>query len=134
MIHSTESKISLCLTPPSCIYSFGIEPLCDKNKFNDLTPCPSRYAMALVGGKLLRINHAPHPGFAVCFLQSGVSVLGEGSGNPLQCCCLENPMDRGAWQATVHRVAKDWTRLKLSDVTATDIDDLRRCGYQGSCH
>ena len=33
---------------------------------------------------------------------------GEGNGNPLQYSCLENPMDRGAWQATVHRVAKSW--------------------------
>ena len=32
---------------------------------------------------------------------------GEGYGNPLQYCCLENPMGRGAWQATVHRVAKN---------------------------
>ena len=31
---------------------------------------------------------------------------GGGHGNPLQYSCLENPMDRGAWQATVHRVAK----------------------------
>ena len=31
---------------------------------------------------------------------------GERNGNPLQCPCLENPMDRGAWQATVHGVAK----------------------------
>ena len=31
---------------------------------------------------------------------------GEGHGNPLQYSCLENPMDRGAWLATVHRVAK----------------------------
>ena len=31
---------------------------------------------------------------------------GEGNGNPLQCSCLENPMDRRAWQATVHGVAK----------------------------
>ena len=31
---------------------------------------------------------------------------GEGNGNPLQCSCLENPMDRGAWRATVHAVAK----------------------------
>ena len=30
-------------------------------------------------------------------------------GNPLQCSCLENPMDRGAWWATVHRVVKSWT-------------------------
>ena len=33
-------------------------------------------------------------------------------GNPLQCPCLENPMDRGAWRATVHRVSKSQTRLK----------------------
>ena len=34
---------------------------------------------------------------------------GEGNGNPLQYSCLENFMDRGAWQATVHGVAKSWT-------------------------
>ena len=34
-----------------------------------------------------------------------------GNGNPLQ-YCLENAMDRGAWQATAHRVTKSWTRLK----------------------
>ena len=32
---------------------------------------------------------------------------GGGHGNPLQYSCLENPMDRGAWQSTVHRVAKE---------------------------
>ena len=36
---------------------------------------------------------------------------GEENGNPLQYYCLENPMDRGAWQATVHKVAKSQTRL-----------------------
>ena len=36
---------------------------------------------------------------------------GEGNGNPLQYSCLENPMDRGAWKATVHGVTKSWTRL-----------------------
>ena len=34
---------------------------------------------------------------------------GEGNDNPLQYSCLENPMDRGAWQATVHMVAKSQT-------------------------
>ena len=34
---------------------------------------------------------------------------GGGNGKPLQDSHLENPMDRGAWQATVHRVAKSWT-------------------------
>ena len=36
---------------------------------------------------------------------------GEGNGNPLQYSCLENPIDRGAWQATVYGVAKSWTQL-----------------------
>ena len=40
---------------------------------------------------------------------------GEGNGTPLQYSCLENPMDRGARWATVHGVAKSWTRL--SDFT-----------------
>ena len=35
----------------------------------------------------------------------------EGNGNSLQYSCLENPMDRGAWWDTVHRVTKSWTRL-----------------------
>ena len=34
---------------------------------------------------------------------------GEGNGNPFQCCCLENSMDRGAWWTTVHEVAKSRT-------------------------
>ena len=34
---------------------------------------------------------------------------GGGHGNPLQYSCLENPMDRGTWQATVHGVTKSWT-------------------------
>ena len=34
---------------------------------------------------------------------------GGGNGNPIQCSCLENPLDRGAWRTTVHGVAKSWT-------------------------
>ena len=37
---------------------------------------------------------------------------GGGHGKPLQYFCLEDPTDRGAWRATVHRVGKNWTRLK----------------------
>ena len=43
--------------------------------------------------------------------------IGEGNGTPLQHACLENPMDRGAWQAAVHGVAKSLARL--SDFTFT---------------
>ena len=38
-----------------------------------------------------------------------LSSTGEGHDNPLQCSCLENPMDGGAWWATVHGVAKSQT-------------------------
>ena len=41
-----------------------------------------------------------------------LSCIGEGSGNRLQCSCLENPRDRGAWWAAVYGVAQSRTRLK----------------------
>ena len=51
------------------------------------------------------------------FLGSYLMLIGEGNGNPLQYSCLENPMDRGVWWATVHgslRVRHDWvTSLSL---------------------
>ena len=40
-----------------------------------------------------------------------LSCIGEGNGNPLQCSCLENPRDRGAWWAAVYGVAQSRTRL-----------------------
>ena len=41
-----------------------------------------------------------------------LSCIGEGNGNPLQCSCLENPRDSGAWWAAVSGVTQSWTRLK----------------------
>ena len=41
-----------------------------------------------------------------------LSCIGEGNGNPLQCSCLENPRDRGAWWAAVHGVTQSRTQLK----------------------
>ena len=53
---------------------------------------------------------------------SGSSPLGgsleEGHGSPLQASCLENPMERGAWQAIVHRVTKSWTQPKRLSMQA----------------
>ena len=46
-----------------------------------------------------------------------LSCTGEGNGNPLQCSCLENPRDRGAWWAAVYGVAQ--TQTRLSDFTVT---------------
>ena len=49
--------------------------------------------------------------------------LGGAHGNLLWYFCLENPMDRGAWQATVHRVAKSQTRLKRLNTHALNSKD-----------
>ena len=51
---------------------------------------------------------------------------GEGNGNPLQYCCLENAMDRGGWWATVHRVKKSQTQLSNNAYTLLS--------YQTSSH
>ena len=54
------------------------------------------------------------------------SCTGEGNGNPLQCSCLENPRDGGAWWAAVYGVAQSQTRLKHLAAAA--------CALQGGQH
>ena len=59
---------------------------------------------------------------------------GGGHGNPLQCSCLENPMDRGAWRVTVPGVAKSWTQLKRCSMHANkDMFARGRLVVLGSC-
>ena len=54
-----------------------------------------------------------------------LSCSGEGNGNPLQCSCLENPRDGGAWWAAVYGVTQSWTRLKwLSSSSSRPISFL----------
>ena len=52
-----------------------------------------------------------------------LSRIGEGKGNPLQCSCLENPRDGGAWWAAVSGVAQSWTRLKWLGSSSSSIHD-----------
>ena len=59
---------------------------------------------------------------------------GGGQGNPLQYSCLENPMDRGAWRATVHGVMKSWTRLKQLSMHAHERDVWVSLVAQGVKH
>ena len=63
-------------------------------------------------------------------------LTGEGNGNPLQYCCLENPMDRGVWWATVHGVTKSRTQLSirhkpLTVWTTTNWKILKEMGIPG---
>ena len=53
----------------------------------------------------------------VCSVPGSGRSPGGGHGNPLQESCLENPMDRGAWQATVHRVAKELDVTEAAEYT-----------------
>ena len=50
-----------------------------------------------------------------------LSCIGEGNGNPLQCSCLENPRDGGAWWASVYGVAQSRTRLKQLSSSSKDL-------------
>ena len=50
-----------------------------------------------------------------------LSCIGEGIGTPLQCSCLENPRDRGAWWAAVYGVAQSRTRLTRLSSSSTNI-------------
>ena len=54
-----------------------------------------------------------------------LSYIGEGNGNPLQCSCLENPRDRGAWWAAVHWVTQSRTRLKRLSSSSKGLERHR---------
>ena len=53
-----------------------------------------------------------------------LSHIGEGNGNPLQCSCLENPRDGGAWWAALSGVAQSWTRLKQLSSSSNNSKSL----------
>ena len=61
---------------------------------------------------------------------------GAGHGNLLQYSCLENPMDRGTWRATVHRVAKSQTQLKQLSTHTKDksLSEKTQLGYRVQKH
>ena len=55
-----------------------------------------------------------------------LSCIGEGNGNPLQCSCLENPRDEGAWWAAISGVAQSWTRLKRLSSMVTGANSCNK--------
>ena len=71
-----------------------------------------------------------------------LSCIGEGNGNPLQCSCLENPRDGGAWWAALYGVAQNWTRLKwlsssssssTCQVSLLRLNNIPLCLYATVC-
>ena len=80
--------------------------------FQDLTPVTYTLDMLLSAYNVGNMGSIPG---------SGRSPR-EGNGTPLQYSCLENPMDGGAWQATVHGVAKRGTRLNDFTFTFKSVD------------
>ena len=54
---------------------------------------------------------------------------GGGNGNPLQDSCWENPMDRGAYWATVHGVTKSWTRLKQLSISTIPLKMAKMANF-----
>ena len=73
--------------------------------------------MSFLGGSVVK-NPPANAEDVGSIPESGRSP-GRGNGNPLQYSCLENPMDRWAWQATVHWVTKSWTQLKQLSISST---------------
>ena len=58
-----------------------------------------------------------------------LSCIGEGHGNPLQCSCLENPRDGGAWWAAVYGVAQSQTRLKQLSSSSSSTTNIMQLNH-----
>ena len=67
---------------------------------------------------VLEVKNPPVSARDSCSILGSGRSPGGGHGNPLPYSCLENPMDRGAWRATVHRVTKSRTQLKCLSMHA----------------
>ena len=116
----------LSCPPPGDLPDPGMEPTSPALQVDFITELPGKPRC----DRLLFLN---------CFTnkissKANGSIYGEGNGNPLQCSCLENPRDGGAWWAAIYGVAQNQTRLKrLSSSTFTALDyaySLRSCLLQ----
>ena len=61
---------------------------------------------------------------------TSLSCIGEGNGNALQCSCLENPRDGGAWWAAIYGVSQSWTRLKWLSSSSMVLQEETELGSQ----
>ena len=90
------------------------------------------YSLGFPGGSVVK-NPSTDAGDAagLCWIPGLGRSPGGGNGNPLQCPCLENSMDRGAWRATVHGVAKSWTRQRDFHLQAVLLAKTRNARQRG---
>ena len=114
--HNTSCNWVYIMNP---IFHGGILKL-SESQFLTSYHTPSKWEQNLNSGLAWKIPWMEEPGRlqSMGSLRVGhnwatsLSCIGEGNGNPLQCSCLENPRDRGAWWAAIYGVAQIRTRLK----------------------
>ena len=73
------------------------------------------YSILKQASDRIKLKHNSNHTLKCClstYLSFLLNYIGEGNGNLLQCSCLENPRDGGAWWAAVYGVTQGWTRLK----------------------
>ena len=107
------SRVQLLATPWTAAHQAPPSMGVSRQEYWSGLPVPSLQVVLVV--KIL-------PASAGDIRDAGIPGLGRSPGkgyhNPLQCSCLKNPMDRGAWQAMVHRVPKSQTRVKWLSTAA----------------
>ena len=82
----------------------------------------NKHTITAVSGNV-HMNLAMNSSIITIYLLCPHWCFGEGNGNPLQCSCLENPRDRGAWWAAIYGVAQSRTRLER--LSSSRLSDLR---------
>ena len=117
------ATLTLLYHSPECFTFPNWDSVLSKHQFSLILPYPHPQPLASTSvlsdpmnltilGTSCKWNQASQS-ICLCLIYVG----GEGNGPPLQCSCLENPMDRGAWWAAVHGVSK--SRTGLSNFTFT---------------
>ena len=101
MRQSHQAHTPQLLSPSSGACELQPAPvLCDKR-----TNCSEKLVRS--NFRVARLLHLGFPGGSVV---KNLPAMQEGNGNPLQCPCLENPRDGGAWWAAIYGVAQSWIR------------------------
>ena len=136
MVSSNESVLRI-RWPKYWSFSFSISP---SNEYSGLISfrVDWLYLLAVQGTlKSLLQHHSSKASIlqhSAFFIVQLLSCIGEGNSNPLQCSCLENPRDRGAWWGAVYGVAQSRTRLKwLSSSTSIHYWENHSFDYVDLC-